>query len=199
MSSHRGLLGDVVFRLDDWREECTRSHRSIEGRYTYLNRIYDADEDVPMLCHIDDAVRLYMSNREPDLVITRHGVPYLERWYIQRRKERCVYLHRFVGPDPDVGPHDHPWGSASLLVDGYQHESWLARGSEDYVRHRELGPGSVLYRPAEFAHQLRIHGSEPPLTIFVTGPMVRQWGFWVERDGERRLERRPVELREETT
>ena len=193
------VLRETAERLDAYRARCAGRRGLGPAPKTYHYRLWDDKERPIRLDRIDASFRAHIAASVPDLTITRHGAPYLERWYVERSPERCIYLHRFAGDDPDVGPHDHPWDSASLLVAGVQFETWLPDGSDrNPPRHRHLIPGSVSYRGARFAHQLRVRPrSEPPLTIFVTGPMSRSWGFWVERDGVRRLERHPVELREE--
>ena len=194
------LLADVILALDEWRVKCALTD-STQPRCLHLQSIWSS-RFFAILGDVRAAFEARLATMgEPDLRISRKGRPYLERWHIERAERRSVYLHRFLGDDPDVGPHDHPWDSASLLVAGTLDESWLRAGSDrNPPFHRVLRPGEIAYRPARFAHQLRIrHASEPPLTVFVTGPLVRQWGFWVERGYVRTLERHPIELQEETT
>ena len=196
------ILTHIVSSLDTFRLARARSLFPSEAMHVGIRSVPGLEYWFDLDTIRDEFCKQITARGEPDLTITRHGVPYLERWYVERDEEGCVFLHRFVGPDPDVGPHDHPWDSASLLVAGEQEESWLPDGTDrGPPRRRTLVAGDVIYRPARFAHQLRIaqQGEGPPLTIFVAGPMVREWGFWVDRDGERRLERHPIELQEVTT
>jgi len=47
---------------------------------------------------------------------------------------------------------------------------------------RDLGVGHVVYRGTQFAHRLELQGPGfPAWTLFVTGPRVREWGFWCAR------------------
>lgn len=193
------LIRRAADRLHVYRATCARVSRLHPSVTMPHYELYGRDEPVPALEDIAGAVRRHMAAAQPDQVIARQGSAYLERWWLERSLVRSIYLHRFVGPDPDVGPHDHPWNSASLLLAGTQIERWLQDGSSRATPHcRTLVAGYVTYRPARFAHQLQIRpGSEPPITLFVTGRVSRDWGFWVERDGARRLERHPIELQEE--
>ncbi len=195
----RRVIDDTVWALDRLREA--------EGRAGTTHRSVHTTFDIQVhrfrwpLGKIRRAVETEIARRgEPDQRIGRRGEPYLERWHVERTMDRHVNLHRFVGPDPDVGPHDHPWNSVSLILAGRQDEYWLpayAYGAGP-LRTRRLEAGDIVYRSAEFSHQLRTaRGSEAtPLSLFVTGPRVREWGFWVERDGDLHHERHPPDLAE---
>jgi hypothetical protein len=114
--------------------------------------------------------------RQPHQIIYNHGIPYLQRWYLIPRNRLCnIYLHRFVASD-DPTCHDHPWWFASLLLRGSYHEIQPGRVT---TRRR----GSIAVRPAQHRHSVRLwraaDGREIPcLTLVVTGPHVREWGFW---------------------
>jgi len=59
----------------------------------------------------------------PLRIISDGGRPYLERYYIGAAFGWRFYLHRFVGPDPAGGLHDHPWRLAfSLRLAGRYYE-----------------------------------------------------------------------------
>ncbi len=109
--------------------------------------------------------------REPDFVIGEVSAPYLRRWWQVPRNEQCnVYLHEILRSDDDRALHDHPWPNTSFVLAGR------------YVEHtpdgsflREAGwSGS---RPAEAAHRLEILPGERAITLFMTGPKLREWGF----------------------
>lgn len=51
----------------------------------------------------------------PLRIISDGARPYLERHYIGTAFGWRFYLHRFVGPDPAGGLHDHPWRLAFSL------------------------------------------------------------------------------------
>jgi hypothetical protein len=59
---------------------------------------------------------LAYSARRPCKIISEKDRPYLERYFVCALFGIRVYLHRFVGSDPDRGLHDHPWRWAMSLV-----------------------------------------------------------------------------------
>lgn len=134
-------------------------------------------------------------DRPPDQVIERVGRPYIERWWLERGALRSIYVHRWLGDDPDQGLHDHPADSASIVLAGRQRERWLQRGDlpDRELRTWDLSPGDVTYRPARHAHQIHLHGPPPHLTLFIFGVRSRQWGFWLPSgDGSHKtLQRHP--------
>lgn len=80
-----------------------------------------------------------------------------------------VYLHQLYAPNWHPECHDHPWGFVALLLK----RGYLERvGNRDYRRE----PGSVLYRPAEFAHNVTTPYGTSWSMIFTT-PKSRDWGF----------------------
>lgn len=109
-----------------------------------------------------------MIRREPNVKINGD---YLHRWYIvPRNRFLNVYLHRFGRSDDDRALHDHPWYSVSLLLKGEMIE-YSFRG----IRHIPwLRP---VFRTAKFAHRLELVQG-PVWTIFITGPRIREWGFY---------------------
>ena len=114
-----------------------------------------------------------MMERAPDFVI---GDPtYLRRWWVvPRNEQQNVYLHEGLRDDDDRALHDHPWPNTSLLIRG---------------RYREITPegafvreaGSIVARQATDAHRLQLIDGEPFVSLFFTGPKVREWGFHCPR------------------
>lgn len=111
----------------------------------------------------------YMSLRDPDLVI---GDDYLRRWWvIPRNPYRNIYLHYILHSDSDVALHDHPWENESVIIDG------------SYIEHTPEGQfvrqaGETILRPATALHRLEIpEGGQPVISLFLSGPKVRDWGF----------------------
>ncbi|KQM65813.1 hypothetical protein ASE75_06175 [Sphingomonas sp. Leaf17] len=111
--------------------------------------------------------------REPDFVIGPAEDPYLRRWWILRRNTGCnVYLHEILRSDDDRALHDHPWANTSMLLDGR------------YVEHTPGGKaalreaGWIGTRAAEDSHCLEILPGERAISLFITGPKVREWGFY---------------------
>ncbi|WP_303758378.1 hypothetical protein [Sphingobium yanoikuyae] len=106
--------------------------------------------------------------REPDFII---GDDYIRRWWVIPRNKSCnVYLHEILHSDDDRAMHDHPWANASLLIAG------------SYIEHTPEGTfvrraGDVIERPAEALHRLEVIPGERAISLFMTGPIVREWGF----------------------
>lgn len=80
-----------------------------------------------------------------------------------------IYLHELSAPTWHPECHDHPWTFiAILLKNGYDE-------MVDEVIYRRR-PGSILYRPAEFIHNV-ITPYGKSWSLILTGPHRRQWGF----------------------
>lgn len=109
-----------------------------------------------------------MDSRDPDFII---GDNYLRRWWVIPRNEGCnVYLHEILKSDDDRALHDHPWDNTShLLVGGY-------------IEHTPEGSffreaGSVVRRNAKDMHRLEVMPGRSAISLFITGPKIRDWGF----------------------
>lgn len=122
--------------------------------------------------------------RAPDLIIAPDGKPYLYRWEIVRsRAIGNVYFHIQVADDPKRPLHDHPWDNFSVILAGGYDEIWNPDPwhSADDVRQtvRHLRKGDTVFRKASEAHRLELPlGVEYSMSLFSTGPKVREWGFW---------------------
>lgn len=115
-----------------------------------------------------------MASRPPDFTV---GADYLRRWWVIPRNDFAnVYLHEFRVSDEDRALHDHPWPSTSFLIDG------------SYWEHTPDGcclrrAGEVHSRSADALHRIELlrdpsSGDEKPaISLFITGPKVREWGF----------------------
>jgi hypothetical protein len=106
--------------------------------------------------------------RAPDFII---GDDYLRRWWIVPRNEWCsVYLHEILHSDDDRALHDHPWANRSFLISG------------SYIEHTPEGTftrqaGDVGERAADALHRLEVIPGQRAVSLFITGPVVREWGF----------------------
>lgn len=106
--------------------------------------------------------------RSPDFVI---GDDYLRRWWLVPRNPWCnVYLHEIRKSDDDRAMHDHPWANRSVLIEGC------------YIEHTPEGlfwrmAGDVVERGAETLHRLELMPGASAVSLFMTGPKVREWGF----------------------
>ncbi len=115
--------------------------------------------------------------REPDFLIGNPDDPYLMRWYlVPRNPIMNVYLHKMLHSDDDRALHDHPWPSMSICLHGLIGELYSDWGSGvQYFRYNQKG--AVVFRSATMGHRLIIENG-PAWTLFITGPRVRNWGFW---------------------
>lgn len=113
-------------------------------------------------------------SRQPDFIIgTDKTDPYMRRWWIiPRNKVFNVYLHEFLKDDDDRALHDHPWLSLSLALSGYMVEKYMDKGVE---RQRYVMAGDVIARSGTFSHRMLV--VTPSWTLFITGPVYREWGF----------------------
>ena len=142
--------------------------------------------------------------RRPDFVIGAQspGGAYMHRWYIiPRNRWFNIYLHHFIRSDEDEALHDHPWANCSILLRGSYIEHTIAAGG---VHHRQqYDEGTVKLRlSGKMAHRVELltasfsdivpHKEKnligggvavthtyniPCVTLFLTGPMYREWGF----------------------
>lgn len=115
--------------------------------------------------------------------------PYLIRYFmIPRNRFFNIYLHCFHRGDDDVNFHDHPWYSFSICLNG-EYKEVDNRGIRSYSE------GHVRFRSAKYAHQIQVENK--CWTLFMTGPLIRQWGFhcpkgwvfwrdYVDETGERK-------------
>jgi hypothetical protein len=109
--------------------------------------------------------------------ISRRGDVYLHRWtLIGPERGPKVMLHHFLRGDVDPEPHDHPWIFWTFILwGGYYEQTWTAEGKALLTWY---GPGSLLRRPAAWAHRVVIPEGKEAWTLVLTGRKVRHWGFW---------------------
>ena len=116
--------------------------------------------------------------RDPDFIIGGRADRYLERWFVIPRNPLFnIYLHRFWRSDDDRALHDHPWWNLSLILSGGYVEHTIAAGG---VNHRvERRSGAWAFRLGRAAHRIELlPGLEgQTITLFITGPRFREWGF----------------------
>jgi hypothetical protein len=115
------------------------------------------------------------NGRTPDVIIGGVDDPYLKRWWwAPRNKWLNVYIHCFKRSDDDRALHDHPWCNLSLILHGGYAEHTILAGGINVRRQRRAG--DVVVRTASAAHRIELCDDEC-WTLFITGPIVRRWGF----------------------
>jgi hypothetical protein len=122
--------------------------------------------------------------RLPDYVIGGLANPYMLRWWvIPRNRWLNIYLHEVIRSDDDRALHDHPWANLSILVEGSYVEHRIAAGG---IRHLALRTaGDVKLRAPSAAHRLEVIPGTRAVSLFLTGPVVRHWGFHCPEAGWR--------------
>lgn len=138
---------------------------------------------------IRDLILRWARNRLPDFVIGGHESPYLRRhWLLPRNPFFNVYVHEFLRSDDDRALHCHPWlFNASWLIAGEYVEHTIADGGVHHQAHRRAG--DFKFRWGRAPHRVELHEELhlyadraesvpiPCWTVFITGPVVRVWGF----------------------
>ena len=91
------------------------------------------------------------------------------RWFIFKIGNLPrIYLHKFLRSDDDRAPHNHPWWFISIILTG------------SYTEHTRTGPllrraPSIVYRSPNHSHRIMLVPGKTVRTLFITGPVVRQW------------------------
>ena len=115
---------------------------------------------------------------KPHLVVGPPHKPYMLRWHLLPRNPFLnIYLHKFLNDDDDRALHDHPWPSVSIMLRGAAREVLAEQGK--WTLSRDIKAGRVVWRSAMFRHRLVIL-TQPTWTLFITGPRIREWGFWCD-------------------
>lgn len=114
---------------------------------------------------------------------------YLVRYLLVQSNLMNIYIHRFLRSDHDV-PHDHPWDFLTYVVNGkYIELKFIGWNNKNLPQFTMIGrirkQGSLAFRKATDIHKVRVDQSLSladkefaPLTICITGPRRRVWGFW---------------------
>ena len=137
---------------------------------------------------IRNAILRWARNRDPDFVIGGKDNPYLRRHFlIPRNPIFNAYVHEFRRSDDDRAHHDHPWlfNFSWHLENGYIEHVILAGGL--LVRTLRKA-GDWKFRWGRSPHRVELiaeaDGSlRPCWTLFITGPRVREWGFYCMERG----------------
>lgn len=156
------------------------------------------------------AHRRYTESQPMDFRIPpNEAIPaYMQRWWrIPRNWAMNIYYHIVLRSDDDRALHDHPWWNFSIVLDGgyFEHEimeggihvrTWYGPGAMRFRWHGrkahrlELKTGPMREAPImsiqeEMAYDGDRQVEFPATTIFITGPVLRRWGFhhptgWVD-------------------
>lgn len=131
-------------------------------------------------------------------VIERNeGIPYLIRWTIfgigKDSRYFSIKLHKILQSDSE-NLHDHPWKFISIILKGGYVETTkfsykLMEKGWDNCRYSEcnecnvlskiIWPGTIIKRPANWAHSLQIN--KPCWTLVFTFKKTKSWGFFTPK------------------
>ncbi len=125
--------------------------------------------------------------KNPDLILRKQdGTEYLRRWWLipRNRFGFNIYLHKFMSSDEDRSLHDHPWWTLSILLSGcyLEHmpknmDKWVHENNREEVVKKRY-PFIPIYRSADAIHRIELINETPVWTLFITGPVIREWGFY---------------------
>lgn len=131
---------------------------------------------------------------------SEQGGLYMERdWLIPKSEDKpAARVHRIHRSDLDRAAHNHPWNHFSVILEhGYYELVPSPNGQEDFsaipeemhwligseeplfaIRRRK---GDVVFRTPEMRHKLVVlSDDQKPLTLFVTAPKSKDWGFFTK-------------------
>jgi hypothetical protein len=116
-------------------------------------------------------------SRPADFVIGGADDPYLLRWWVIPKNPLVgCYLHCFKRSDDDRALHDHPYlANASVLLRGQYVEHTITAGGIHKREHRKASDFKLRFGPAP--HRIELIDGDC-WTLFLTGPRVRDWGFY---------------------
>jgi hypothetical protein len=124
--------------------------------------------------------RFVVQKRKPDVMIGGFDDPYLARWWvIPRNRFFNIYLHLFYRSDDDRALHDHPWVNASYLLSGSYIEHTIQAGGVNVRTLRNAG--DLAMRRSVSAHRVELIDGRSCWSLFITGPIIRSWGFHCEK------------------
>lgn len=92
------------------------------------------------------------------------------RYNVANNRYFRIFIHQMHAPIAPPKCHDHPWSFVTFIVKGGY---WETTDGENFTWR---APGSILYRPAAFAHTVKTNPPEhKSWSVVVAGPTVRQW------------------------
>lgn len=122
---------------------------------------------------------------KPHFVIGDPLSPYLLRWHlIPRNRWFNIYLHHILRDDPDRGLHDHPFNNMSIVLGKYGYLEYTSSPGQQgypYIRFQY----DIVFRKAAQPHRLALQRDHegnpiPCWSLFITGPRIREWGFYTK-------------------
>ena len=103
------------------------------------------------------------------------GLLYLDRWSLKLPGGWRAALHIFYNGDGDRCLHDHPWRFWTFCLWGGYTE--IVRRDDGSTYTHLVLPGTLHHRPLEFTHTVLHLHRRRAVTLVLTGPKRRSWGF----------------------
>lgn len=89
----------------------------------------------------------------------------------------AIRYHKWVGNDDLRNKHDHPYSFITIILTGsYNDVTTNPITKED--KEETLTPWSIRYRKSTHTHSVKLN-TKICRTLVISGPPLRQWGFWV--------------------
>ncbi|MEM7077455.1 MAG: hypothetical protein AAF513_02395 [Pseudomonadota bacterium] len=101
--------------------------------------------------------------------VTEGDEVYLERWIMWFGL--TLRLHKFHKGDDDRAFHDHPWWFVTIPTRNYAERT-------PQQTHSIVRAWRPHFRPAHYRHIVALLEDRPVWTLIITGPKVKEWGFW---------------------
>lgn len=117
---------------------------------------------------------------KPHFIIGGIDNPYMLRWWVIPRNPMLnIFIHKFVRSDDDRALHDHPWPFMSFLLSG----SYQEITDTSIILRQRFSSG--IHKASHRHRVVLLEGAQrrelPCWTLVITGPKIREWGFWCPR------------------
>lgn len=97
--------------------------------------------------------------------------PYCYRWVLNLFLF-SIRIHKWLGDDDKRYMHDHPWPFITIVLKGKYIDA--SEKGKDHLK-----TGSIRYRRS--IHKHNVTNVKPgTITLVITGPKIRNWGYWVD-------------------
>jgi hypothetical protein len=133
-----------------------------------------------------DALICWIRDRVPMIPVGPADDPLLCRFFvIPRNRFFNIYLHCFHRSDEGY-LHDHRMASLTVILQGwYYEERFVSRpvAGQPLPAITAAKVRRLRFRLSRTPHRVLLEPNVTIWSLFIGLPHVREWGFWVERDG----------------
>lgn len=112
--------------------------------------------------------------REP---LGNKDCPYAYRWTLNLWLF-AVRVHQWITTEDSRNLHDHPWNFITLVVKGGYTDVSHRADTIPHTHYDKLEFLSLRYRKADHRHYVMVNEGGC-WTVLLTGPVIRNWGYWV--------------------